>query len=290
MNPVNKVGMRFGRLVVREYLGSSLWLCDCDCGNSKIVKSWYLDRGDTKSCGCMVHEPQAYEDFTGRRFGSLSVIRHLGKVGKFHSWECECDCGQTVVLNSNQIRRRKVLGCHSCLSKQLLSTMSDREWRDIAGYEGLYAVSSLGEIYSYHSMRIMKTRDNGRGYRMVGLHRDGQIKCLYVHRIVADAFLDNPDNLPEVNHKDANKSNNAVDNLEWVSSRQNYDHALENNLYERGADRRCSKLTEADVRYIKEHCVKFDPVFGIKPLAERFGVSSGTVESVVNGRNWRWVK
>lgn len=104
------------------------------------------------------------------------------------------------------------------------------EWRPVVGYEGLYEVSNLGEIRSLDRMTVMKNgvtrithgkilkqgRYNSKStYRGVTLCQNGIMKKHSVHRLVALAFIPNPDNLPEINHKDENKQNNCVDNLEW---------------------------------------------------------------------------
>ena len=103
-------------------------------------------------------------------------------------------------------------------------------WRDIKGYEGLYQVSNLGRVKSLE--RYVKGKDGLRlvkeiimsisvcrtnGYFKVILHKDGKQKRYQVHRLVAEAFIPNPDNLPIVNHKDENKINNCVWNLEWCT-------------------------------------------------------------------------
>lgn len=99
-------------------------------------------------------------------------------------------------------------------------------WKDVAGYEGLYQVSDQGRVRSlwFGEVRILKLRDKGNGYLCVRLYRNGTMKDNYVHRLVAKAFIPNPSNFPVINHKDEDKTNNAVDNLEWctVEYNQNY--------------------------------------------------------------------
>lgn len=105
-------------------------------------------------------------------------------------------------------------------------------WRDIEGYEGLYQVSSLGRVklldYRHTGKeRIMKVRRNN-GYLIVGLCRDGKQKTFKVHRLVATAFISNPENLPQINHKDEDKTNNIVENLEWCSAKYNCNYGIHN--------------------------------------------------------------
>ena len=108
-------------------------------------------------------------------------------------------------------------------------------WKDIKGYEGLYQVSNLGRVKSLErkvlrsegeyrtiSERILKPQTTLRGYQRIGLHYKGINKLFRIHRLVAQAFIPNPDNKPEVNHIDGKTSNNRVDNLEWVTAAQNF--------------------------------------------------------------------
>lgn len=101
--------------------------------------------------------------------------------------------------------------------------MDEEKWRDIKGYEGLYQVSNYGRIKSFKhkKIRILKTVINKYGYERVILCKNNQNKNFSVHRLVAIAFIHNPNNYPQVNHKDENKSNNYVDNLEWCTRSYN---------------------------------------------------------------------
>ena len=102
------------------------------------------------------------------------------------------------------------------------------EWRSVVGYEGLYEVSDSGLIRSLprrgtrsKSIQIRKACNNNKGYKQVCLSKDGKTKMAYIHRIVAQAFISNPDNLPEINHKDENPLNNNISNLEWCDRTYN---------------------------------------------------------------------
>lgn len=111
------------------------------------------------------------------------------------------------------------------------------KWVDVKGFEGLYMVSNLGRVkrvgaYSNQSVswkkeeRILKAGDNGRGYLFVNLSKNNKIYNRYVHRLVAEAFIQNPFNKKTVNHIDCNRKNNNVDNLEWSTYKENNDYAL----------------------------------------------------------------
>lgn len=95
------------------------------------------------------------------------------------------------------------------------------ELKDIPGFEGLYAATRDGRIWSHRQKKWMQACGEPDNYQIVMLTRDGYGRCYYVHRLVAMTFLPNPDNLPCVNHKDEHKDNNHVDNLEWCTQGYN---------------------------------------------------------------------
>ena len=107
------------------------------------------------------------------------------------------------------------------------------EWRKIVGYEGLYEVSSLGRVRSldrydernhFRKGKVLSPIKDTGDYLKVNLYCNGKNKKCLVHRLVAQAFIENPDNLPEVNHKDEDKSNNRVDNLEFCDRKYNVNY------------------------------------------------------------------
>ena len=102
-------------------------------------------------------------------------------------------------------------------------------WRDVAGYNNRYRVSNKGRVYSIKKAKILKQNLGKRGYFTVSLYQNGKRKETTVHRMVATAFIDNPQNLPFINHKDECKTNNNVENLEWCTCEYNnkYGTALE---------------------------------------------------------------
>ena len=106
----------------------------------------------------------------------------------------------------------------------------DEIWRDIEGYEGLYQISNKGRVKSLYkgSERILKPWDNGRGYLLVTLCKNGVALSKSIHRLVAISFIINPENKPQVNHKDENKSNNCIENLEWATAKENNNYGTHN--------------------------------------------------------------
>jgi hypothetical protein len=118
-------------------------------------------------------------------------------------------------------------------------------WKDVIGYEGNYAVSNLGNIKSPKkivrhpkggdktlSEKNIKPRPNKHGYYSINMCLNGKVKNTLLHRLIAITFIPNPDNKPQVNHKDGNKLNNSVGNLEWCTRVENSRHAWDNGLNE----------------------------------------------------------
>lgn len=115
------------------------------------------------------------------------------------------------------------------------------KWKDIAGYEGYYQVSNIGRVRSLDRVvvksngvkltlkgQILSAKSDYHGYLRVNLSKSGKVKLKKVHRLVAEAFLPNPDNLPEINHKNEIKTDNRVDNLEWCSHLYNTNYGTRN--------------------------------------------------------------
>ena len=105
--------------------------------------------------------------------------------------------------------------------------MLEEEYKEIPNFKG-YAVSNMGNIKSYKRGKkegvILKTIIGSRGYPLINLMKDSKMYQFSVHRLVAESFIDNPNNLPFVNHIDLDKTNNNISNLEWVSGRENVTH------------------------------------------------------------------
>lgn len=177
--------------------------------------------------------------------------------------------------------------------------MSEEIWRDIPGYEGYYQVSNIGRVRSLDRIkcdgirmrgRIKKTHYDACGYEMIQLRKDGAFKHLSVHRLVAQAFIPNPDNLPQVNHIDEIRNHNTVENLEWctVEYNQNYGHRKEKaSKSATGVNNARTKLTERDVREIRSIYIPGDKNYCKRILAEKYGVSYHTITAIVTKREWK---
>ena len=161
--------------------------------------------------------------------------------------------------------------------------------KDIPGWEGKYRVLDTGAV-EYIPMwggdwRPVKTYLTNSGYRNARLLRKNTSTHRYVHRLVAQAFVENPNGLKEVNHLDGNKANNAASNLAWVSRRDNVRHAVVSGLMRSGERHHNSKLNWASVIEIRRlHCVE-----GMSQdrIALLFGVSPACVQCIVEYRTWR---
>lgn len=126
----------------------------------------------------------------------------------------------------------------------------NEEWKCINGYENLYQISNFGNIKN-NKGQILKQFKNHKGYLITQLSNNGKSKTFIVHRLVAQAFIPNPENKPQINHKDTNKLNNYIDNLEWVTNSENKKHAKLNGLCKSspkgGANKRAIKVDQYDL-------------------------------------------
>ena len=148
------------------------------------------------------------------------------------------------------------------------------EFRVVPGYEGLYEVSNLGKVR--RNGKILKPSKNNWGYLRVNLYKNGIMKSAYIHRLVAQTFLPNPQNLPMINHKDEDKTNNSIDNLEWCT-------AGYNNSYGTRIKRVVEKNSKPVLQY--DFSGKFIKEFSsVSDAAEEIGVSLGTLSGALTGQ------
>lgn len=169
------------------------------------------------------------------------------------------------------------------------------KFRDVVGYEDYFQISNLGRLYSKRSNKILSQTISKTGYYTHATKiggRNGIDKCFRIHRLIAQAFIPNPENKPFVNHIDGNKLNNDISNLEWVTNKENIQHASHMGLLNpcKGEDNKFAKLNDDAVRYIREVYTPYSKDYGFRPLAEKFNVSKSVIKGVIYGTSWKHVK
>ena len=162
-------------------------------------------------------------------------------------------------------------------------------WKPVPGYPR-YEVSTFGNVRSVdhvdtlgrkHKGKVLKQSTDGKcNYLYVSLTSPSGMRKESVHRIVALAFLPNPESYKEINHKDEDKKNNVVWNLEWCSHSYNNSYGGHRN----GERNHMAKLKEHEARYIKDH-----PEEGTTVLAKKFGISLAQTSAIIHGKRWCWL-
>lgn len=169
------------------------------------------------------------------------------------------------------------------------------QWKPIEGFEGLYEISNLGRVKSLpkrsgtcnRKESIRKLSYTKDGYIKIRLCGNGKDITTRVHRLVANAFIPNPENKNTVNHIDGDKTNNKVDNLEWVNRSEQLLHAYSLGLKKPVHTNR--KLTISDVEEIRKTFKKNDRYYGASALAKKFGVTHKVILGVVNNETYKEV-
>lgn len=183
----------------------------------------------------------------------------------------------------------------------IVKDLSNKEvWKDIEGYEGLYQISNLGRVKSLPKIRgrtlveerILSPVLGNRGYKMIMLYKNNGNKRFSIHRLIAKAFIPNISNKPYINHKDGNKLNNSIENLEWCTCRENIIHALNMGLMNyviapKGAKAKNAALKQEDVNYIRNTFIPRDKNFGVNALAKKFNVHRRTISNVIHKNTYK---
>ena len=142
-----------------------------------------------------------------------------------------------------------------------------------------YDITYDGNVINKHNGYILKGQPNSKGYLRVCIGK----KFYFIHRLVAEKYIPNPDNKEQVNHKDGNKLNNSANNLEWVNNQENRTHAVKDFLHLQGEDCPYSKLDWKAVEYIRtnpDHLLQ-------RELGKMFGVSRSTIGDIIHYRTWK---
>ena len=172
-------------------------------------------------------------------------------------------------------------------------------WKDVVGYEGYYKVSNTGKIKSLR--RVVEKSANifvikkekelklsiARGYFFTKLCIDRKNTNISVHRLVAIAFIPNPENKRCVNHKDGNKGNNYLENLEWCTHSENIQHSLSMGLAVSGERSWNARLTKEDVLYIRK--IYSRGVYGAQRIGKELNIPTTTIASVIKRQSWNHI-
>lgn len=145
--------------------------------------------------------------------------------------------------------------------------------KDIKGYEGLYAVTSCGRVWSYRNNRFLKAIKNTKtGYWYVNLYKNKVATKYYIHRLVAEAYIPNINNLPEINHKSEDKSQNFANNLEWCDRTYNINYATRNE--------RAAKALSVQI-----YCIELNEIFNSShDAARQLNINQGHIWECCNGK------
>ena len=158
------------------------------------------------------------------------------------------------------------------------------EWRNIKGYEGLYQVSNLGRIKSLPRYtrngsckyeKILTPGNDKEGYKLITLHKNNTARTYRIHRLVAEAFILNPNSLPEINHKDENPANNNSENLEWCTTKYNHNYGTW----------RAKRIGKNNPRARKIRCIDTGDTFNtIKEASEAYSIGRTNIGECLSGR------
>lgn len=158
-------------------------------------------------------------------------------------------------------------------------------WKDIDNFIGLYKINNLGDIFSIKKNKILKI-DNSIGYSRITLHKHGKSKKFLVHRLLAIAFILNNENKKCINHKDGNKLNNRLDNLEWCTYTENNQHAIDVGLRavklgEESPHHKLNKKTVIEIRH------QLDKGLSQRKIAKLFNISQSAVQMINVKKTWK---
>ena len=179
----------------------------------------------------------------------------------------------------------------------------NEEWKDIEGQEGYYMISNLGRLKTIDRVitksngfeyklkgRVIKTHiDKDNGYERTTLPVDGRRKTAFIHRIVAKAFIPNPENKATVNHKNSIRSDNRVENLEWCTYKENTLHAKNKGRLKqpKGVNHVRAKLKESNIQEVYD---LYKKGLSKSEIGRRFGISAGAVYHIVHRKTWKHVE
>jgi len=215
-------------------------------------------------------------DIGGEMEKELDLEKEVG-IGMDMDMEVRMDVGGKVNLGGELI-----MGMVMNWSMEVYGNMKQYK-------ETKYYITKTGEVWSkkFGKLRKLNPVVTKRGYHMVNICSDGISKSMGVHRLVGECYIPNPYNKPEINHIDGDKTNNHYTNLEWCTRKENIHHR-DNVMgkHSMGEQNGRSKLTEDDVKWIRENYVYRSSEFGTTALGRKFGVSHGQIHQIIKNKQW----
>ena len=182
--------------------------------------------------------------------------------------------------------RRAAYNAYIELFPTTLESLDGEEWRPICDD---YFISNFGRLKSFKrgKPKILTPLGNTKGYLCYAFYGNDKTKRGLAHILVAQAFLPNPDGKPQVNHRDGNKLNNHVSNLEWATPSENMTHAVKSLLIDSGGDYVYAKATNELATWIRETYRPYDKEHGANALARKLGISKSVVLAIVHGERYK---
>ena len=153
-----------------------------------------------------------------------------------------------------------------------------------------YFVNEQGDVFStkHGSIKRLKSGNHPQGYLLISICNNGNSKNILVHRLIAQTFIPNAENKPEVNHKNGIKWDNRVENLEWVTKSENMSHAKSTGLFNNGGENHYNtKLTKEQIIQIRE--LYATKKYTQKQLGKMFGIKTRTISDIINKKSWNHI-
>lgn len=203
-------------------------------------------------------------------YGDLTLNGKFERDGTKINYYFDCVCGKTIKGSISKIQSKKSCGCH------LMHKDDTEEWKTIEGYSK-YEVSNQGRLRNRETLKILKCRFNKGGYKRINSVNPStkKVDTLKVHRIVATTFIPNPLSKPHVNHINGIKTDNRVENLEWVTDKENNNHYL--------FELRDDYLTKEQILEIRNNAYsKHSSV----ELADKYNCSITTIRNIISGKTY----
>jgi len=177
----------------------------------------------------------------------------------------------------------------NCRENLSIEDLPGEIWKWVEGYENLYQVSNKARVKSFHKGKIIILRPgiSKAGYPTVNLHKNdkddkNKATTYLVHRLVAEAFIPNPENKPVVDHINGDRSNACADNLRWLTQKENIQANIERGTHQAGTKSVCAKFNADEVRYISQVYKPYDKEFGVSALARKFNVTGDTIKRIIH--------